>query len=1441
MNSFHIISIVILFLIGITVNVAHATTISLPPFDNATYFSDHSFRLTVTNTTAAQQGIQTVYVLVTSPLESGYRFPLDLANQASGTYQSPFINFTTQYQSSNVMLKIPQITSPETALITAYYPPVLTSAPVTATIIDSNYGNPWPPTAMLPLPLWGKKVVDCSTYGGDADKDGICDNWEIPAGNPDQGLKIPYFAPIVSPVQYYKLPCGTGTTDPVCPGNDMPDVYVELDWMKGHAPDQSAINDVVNAFAKAPVKTCVNNVCKSGIRLHVMLGEEIPYHRDSITAGISGGSGQTTSQTEFDAIKAAYFGTPQERNVDSFWNWQYNQNLTSKKQVFHYALFAHSQTGGETSSGMAEQPGNDLIISLGRFTGAVGSHDQQEGTFMHEIGHNLNLTHGGNDTATSSLPDPDNCKPNYLSIMSYSRQFNESFALNRPLDYSHNALPKLNEAMINETKGIGLSTPYSLKTVYGITASPYFLITTADNTPYQKLLWLPFENNILDSSGNQNNLHVNGQPNYIAGRVGNSANNFTGSTWIDVTNQNNFNLNYNTPFSISFWINEPKSIPSAGIVISKQDTSSNTYTGWSVIERVDGTLKLELSNNFASGASIDVKSSTPLNDARWHQVVITYDGSGTAVGVNFYIDGVPDTPQSLASSTLSSSIANNLDVNIGSRNGGNNLLTAAIDELQVWNSILSSSDTSKLLGGQHGIIDANANNIIDSQPQQNRILNKLGTVGCDGTVLNQNTLTGFDDWSNLLLNSKNYSSWTDGVKVFPKPIATNIVLTSHHASNLPHVESVSYSTTKQTIFTGHKQSIILTGQSQQSPVISRVGIFEYQMPHDPNATRQQQLQNWLGNYSNILIHNNKYDLPPEITLEDLREFRSLRIHSINYNIQTLPNSTFNQPDAKSILNKDLTDANNYVNGDDLYDSKHKLLDVRDNVNKMLIDPYVKPRILSQINDDITSLTIASTIYNNTLTKSTPNETLTFDKKIYHSGDTATVTFVSPSSNTQGDKVDILTLKVNSTSDQNGIKVPLIETGTNTGVFIATISTSQNNSDPTVGMLKAGWNDKITAKIGTRIATAKMLYPITIELDKAAYSWTDRVYITITAPSYNVDPNLVDEIGNSSDSQISISTNDHKLNSYKLVETGVDTGIFTGYVILTGYNYDATGTGVHPSSITSGENGPSAIGPTNGFIADKNNDMIKISFKDQDQSVNVSAPIKWNNGEIKWLATNYAENANGILQVIDPDMNLNPKAVDNLVVNIWSDSDVVGTTLTLTETGTDTGIFQGTASFSSTLPSAGNRLNAKLGDIVTAEYKDRTPYDTTAKIPLKEHATAFIGSDTPFSTTSTRIVDGYGNPVTTPTINQPVQVTAHITNHGGKDQPFTYLVEIQNADGVNVAVSWISSTLAAGQSLDPEQEWTPTAHGTYTVNVYVWASIDNPSSLSNPAQTIVTVN
>ncbi len=219
------------------------------------------------------------------------------------------------------------------------------------------------------------------------------------------------------------------------------DIFLEIDYMQYHAPRSGVVAAVVAAFANAPVSNPDNS---NGINLHPIVNEQIP-HQNSIQLWAA-----------FDSRKDTYFGTSLERG---------NPNtILAKDNVYHYALFIH-QYNGLSSSGTSELPGDDLVISLGAsgwgsYNGhTVGSVDQQQGTLLHELGHNLGLRHGGNVD--------ENCKPNYLSVMSYSLQFSD-YVSNRPLDYSRSSLGQLNEPGLSEPNGVSpASIPAGMSTVYG--------------------------------------------------------------------------------------------------------------------------------------------------------------------------------------------------------------------------------------------------------------------------------------------------------------------------------------------------------------------------------------------------------------------------------------------------------------------------------------------------------------------------------------------------------------------------------------------------------------------------------------------------------------------------------------------------------------------------------------------------------------------------------------------------------------------------------------------------------------------------------------------------------------------------------------------------------------------------------------------------------------
>ena len=368
---------------------------------------------------------------------------------------------------------------------------------------------------------------------------------------------------------------------------------------------------------------------------------------------------------------------------------------------------------------------------------------------------------------------------------------------------------------------------------------------------------------------------------------------------------------------------------------------------------------------------------------------------------------------------------------------------------------------------------------------------------------------------------------------------------------------------------------------------------------------------------------------------------------------------------------------------------------------------------------------------------------------------------------------------------------------------------------------------------------------TVELDQKVYSWTDKVYITIVAPDHNFDGNLVDEIGNSSKDPIKVSTRGFDLDNYKLVETGTDTGIFTGEVILTGFSsHDADGDGATGDATGTISNDNS--GPTDGLLPTDDDDGITVSFEfSEDETVVGSALIRWNIGEVQWLEASYPASGTGVVRVIDPDMNLNPEAVDNFDVDVWSDSDAGGIDLTVTETNEATGIFEGTVFFTVSDESSGHRLRVAEGDTVTAEYEDNTlpdPYTTADELDIT--ATSLIGTVVPplerAPAANLRTVDAFGNSLDTVSVDQQVQISADLANGQDREQSFAYLVQIQDGNGVTVSLAWITGSLSAGQSFSPALSWIPTQAGTYTATAFVWESVDNPTALSPPVSTTVTV-
>jgi len=84
-----------------------------------------------------------------------------------------------------------------------------------------------------------------------------------------------------------------------------------------------------------------------------------------------------------------------------------------------------------------------------------------------------------------------------------------------------------------------------------------------------------------------------------------------------------------------------------------------------------------------------------------------------------------------------------------------------------------------------------------------------------------------------------------------------------------------------------------------------------------------------------------------------------------------------------------------------------------------------------------------------------------------------------------------------------------------------------------------------------------------------------------------------------------------------------------------------------------------------------------------------------------------------------------------------------------------------------------------------------------------------------------------------TVDKQVMIMADLSNAQDRDQKFAYIVQIRDENDVVISLSWLTGSLTPGQSFSPALSWTPISAGTYTIQIFVWESVNNPDALSVP--------
>ncbi len=214
----------------------------------------------------------------------------------------------------------------------------------------------------------------------DVDEDGIPDEYEI-EGSTYGSLPL------------YEWGARTGQKD----------IFIQVDYMDsdvpGVIPKKEALDKVKAVFEE------------HGLHLHFDTGNL--FHPEAGTSPANYDLDDKTHRVPY----SEYITIGYEKGKANIFDYKSEYMEGARKNIFHYLVMAYAYNASG-SSGLAECPGNDFIVSLGLWRLKDETYEEdmqlinyQAATIMHEFGHNLGLRHGGDEDI--------NNKPNYISVMNY--------------------------------------------------------------------------------------------------------------------------------------------------------------------------------------------------------------------------------------------------------------------------------------------------------------------------------------------------------------------------------------------------------------------------------------------------------------------------------------------------------------------------------------------------------------------------------------------------------------------------------------------------------------------------------------------------------------------------------------------------------------------------------------------------------------------------------------------------------------------------------------------------------------------------------------------------------------------------------------------------------------------------------------------------------------
>ncbi len=415
--------------------------------------------------------------------------------------------------------------------------------------------------------------------------------------------------------------------------------------------------------------------------------------------------------------------------------------------------------------------------------------------------------------------------------------------------------------------------------------------------------------------------------------------------------------------------------------------------------------------------------------------------------------------------------------------------------------------------------------------------------------------------------------------------------------------------------------------------------------------------------------------------------------------------------------------------------------------------------------------------------------------------------------------------------ENRVPIQLVETGPNTGEFKGVIILGVTIPASPGDLVTITYYDEQNA-VGRKVKTVQTVEVASstakVLLNKEVYSLNELVTVTIIDPDRNEDPNFVETIR--ADEVCIKSTSQHvEVNLAKpLVETGPNTGTFTGTFQLKALPQ----TPIYQA----------------GVCYVQQDDGLTVTYidpKTAEGKANVpivaSATVKQVTAKLEFDQAGYRYNDTATLTLVDPETNKDPNVIESLEIPVTSDTNPAGLRITLTETEPNSGMFVGEVRFVEK-EIGGSALLVRIGDTVKAKFVDETPApeDIPGYVPgtsmraVEVVATARIGlamGELPLEVSPPEFLDLEGKPIGKITVGIPVLISSNITNKATFNIDMLYIVQIKDAEGRVVNLNFVEGTVPAKKSYLFSIAWTPEKEGVYKVEVYTWRSWVEPVALS----------